>query len=326
MEITYDVPSPFAIQIEPTEGCNLACSFCALQSIRDNGANAETATHGKNSAPYKFMTLDTLTRVASEAARLDWNPRWEFALHGEPTMNTELVEMVRVVRNYHPRGYIMLTTNGGGLVKDSVKRMRALFDAGLNTLALDHYEHANLVPKIRAQVEDDPLWSFPTLEYPRDDDGNPHKRHNGKKLVFIHDISENTDGTHVLTNQGGNSYPSIDVAYPERCAKPFRELSIRWDGNVAICCDDWPGRYKIGNINELPLDEIWYHERFEAARRHLYAKDRAFGPCRGCDVRTVRNGLLPDKLGKATMPEPDAESAAVIKAAMRGRVFSIKPV
>jgi radical SAM protein with 4Fe4S-binding SPASM domain len=326
MQITRDVPPFYALQIEPTEGCNLACSFCALQSIRDNGADAEKGVHGKNSAPYKFMTLETMERLASEVKRLGWNPRWEYAMHGEPTMNPQLTEMIAIVRKYHPRGYIMLTTNGGGLVKDSVKRMQAMFDAGLNTLALDHYNHANLVPKIRAQVDDDPLWSIDRFEYPRDDEGNPHRRHNGQKLVFIHDISQNTDGTHTLTNQGGNSFPLVDGFLAERCAKPFRELSVRWDGFCSLCCDDWPGKYKIGNVNDTPLEDIWYHERFEAARRRLYAKDRNFGPCRGCDVRTVRNGLLPDKLGKATMPAPDEASERALREAMRGKVFSIKPV
>ena len=30
---------PFCIQIELTEGCNLACSFCGIAHIRDNEYN-----------------------------------------------------------------------------------------------------------------------------------------------------------------------------------------------------------------------------------------------------------------------------------------------
>ena len=47
---------PFCIQFELTEGCNLACSFCGIQGIRDNGAHGPSNTTGKNSKPYKFMT------------------------------------------------------------------------------------------------------------------------------------------------------------------------------------------------------------------------------------------------------------------------------
>lgn len=326
VKINRDVPTPYAVQIEPTEGCSLGCSFCGIQSIRKNGADAELGIHGKNSAPYRFMELGVLEKFAKEAADAAWNPRWEFAMHGEPTMHPNLEGMIAIIRKYHPKGYIMITSNGSGLLKDTVKKVNAYFAAGLNTLALDDYKHSGgWVDKIRGALADDTAWllnNVTAYEYPRDGEGNPHARHNKKKLVFIHDISDNSTGTHQLTNQGGNAFHTRDVA--ERCAKPFREFSIRWDGNVAICCDDWKGQYKIGNVVTSTPDELWYSEAFEAARRKLYAADRRFGPCKGCDVRTLRNGLLPDKLGKSEMDAPDAETMTTIGKALRGRVFTIQ--
>lgn len=331
MIINRDIPSPYAIQIEPTEGCSLACSFCGLQSIRNNGADAEKGIHGKNSPPYKFMTLELAKLIAAKIAVEGWNPRIEFALHGEPSMHPHIDKIIAEFRKAGPKWYIMMTSNGSGLLKDSVDRIDALFKAGLNTLALDDYKHSagkdgvTWVTKIRKQLADDPIGIMAqTFEYPRDLEGNPHKRHNKKHLVFIHTIEENTKGTHQLSNQAGASFDKEYVG--ERCAKPFRELSIRWDGNVALCCDDWPGKYKVGNVNAASLTKIWYSQAFEAARRKLYAADRRFGPCNGCNVRTSRNGLLPDKLGKSAMLAPDAETMQVIAKAMGGKVFSIKPV
>jgi radical SAM protein with 4Fe4S-binding SPASM domain len=315
---------PFAIQLEPTEGCSLACSFCGIQSIRDNGADADTGTHGKVSAPYKFMNLYTVAKVASSAKRLGWNPRWEFAMHGEPTLNKQLAEMVAVVRQHHPRGYIMVTSNGSGLLGQPGK-IKALFDAGLNTLALDAYKHANFVQRLQqelgvAQVVD----GIEVCHYPLNPAGNPHHRHHGKMISIVADISDNTSGTHQLTNQGGNSFAAEQVNLEQRCAKPFRELSVRWDGNVALCCDDWKGQYKIGNVNDTPLEALWNHPHFEAARRKLYAAQRDFGPCAGCNVRTYRNGLLPDKKGLQAMLRPNAETRQHIRTALRGKVYTIK--
>lgn len=331
MQINRDVPSPYSLQIEPTEGCNLACSFCGLQSLRDNGADAALDVHGKNSAPYKFMTLETHERIVSEVARLGWNPRIEWAMHGEPGMNKQLTDMVKQAREYNPKAYLMLTTNGGGLVKDTCAKIAALFDAGLNTLAIDNYKHApHIMTRILEQLDEDSLGDvrvWHRYTYPAQAEGNPHHRHTGKKLVLIHDISENDTGNHTLTNQGGNSFAPLKQPLDKRCAKPFRELSVRWDGAVAICCDDWKGAYKIGNVNETPLDALWYGPRFESARRRLYANNRDFGPgapCTGCDVTTYRNGLLPDKLGKSTMLAESPESKKHIAAALAGRVFSIK--
>lgn len=327
MKVNRHVDPPFAIQIEPTEGCSLACSFCGIQSIRDNGADAEANTHGKNSAPYKFMDVKTVRVVAKQAASLGWNPRWEFAMHGEPTMNKSLAEMFAAVRKYHPKGFIQLTTNGSGLLKDAPAKIQSYFDAGLNTLALDDYKHSGgWVPDIVKQLKAAKEFTIPLYRYPRDADGNPHRRHNKAFVTVLNDISENTTGNHKLTNQGGNSFKASTKSLEQACAKPFRELSVRWDGNVALCCDDWPGKYKIGNVHEVALEDIWYSEEFEAARRRLFLGDRNFGPCKGCDVKSTRVGLLPDKLGKHrdTMLAPDDESHAVLKRSLKGQVFTIK--
>lgn len=314
---------PFAIQLEPVEGCSLACSFCGLQAIRDNGADAWLEVHGKNSVPYRFATSALIERVALEIKRLGWNPRIEFAMHGEPTMHPDLPLLIRLVRKHLRRVYIMVTTNGSGIT--TAERIGALFDAGLNTLAFDMYKHAKwrstTYQALLKYANDNAGMGF--YRYPRDDAGNPHHRQMLKRITVINDISDNSSGTHQLTNQGGNS-GSVE-ALQQRCAKPFRELSIRWNGMVALCCDDWKGEYKVGNAAAMPLDELWNHPRFEAARRVLYRGDRAdIKVCSGCNVRTYRNGLLPDKMGKETMLDPDTNTYTTITSAQAGKVFSIK--
>lgn len=316
----FPVDPPFSVQLEPVEGCSLACSFCGIQSIRENGADAVTGVHGKNSAPYRFMEEDTLKRVIFDIKRLKWNPRLEFAMHGDPSMHPNLPRLVYIARKIlGKKAHIQVTSNGSGLL--TPEKVKALMEAGPNILALDDYRHAKFMPKIKEFIWD---VGYTVYEYPKDKEGNPHHRKSGQRIVLINDISENTSGNHQLTNQGGNSFSAVKEPLQRRCAKPFRELAVRWDGNVAICCDDWPGTYKIGNVNDLALEEIWLHPKFEAARRRLYAKDRDFGPCRGCNVTTMRDGLLPDKMGKGEMKPPTEASEKALRAAMRGRVFTIK--
>lgn len=72
----YFQQAPFTIQVEPTEGCNLGCTFCGLQGMKHNGKT-----------PWNFMTLETAERIASEISRVGWNSKIVFALHGEPTLN-----------------------------------------------------------------------------------------------------------------------------------------------------------------------------------------------------------------------------------------------
>lgn len=289
---------PFCIQIELCEGCNLRCTFCGLQGIRAPGE--------KN---YKFMQPETLRRVLTDVVTAGWNPRLEFAMRGEPTMHPDYVGMIRVARESAPRLQIMMTSNAGGLLRKPGAALNVLdlFNAGLNVLALDDYEGAGYVPKVRAAIEATPI-CVPTYEYPDDKRGNPHMRRplSAKVLVFVRDILAATKGNHAtLTNHAGCGGPALKEPLVERCAKPFRELGIRWDGSVAMCCNDWRGVWKCGNVNQTNVAEIWSGPAFGSARELLYAGDRTHGACVGCDYHTYRNGLLPDKMGKLSMPEPD---------------------
>jgi MoaA/NifB/PqqE/SkfB family radical SAM enzyme len=272
------------------------------------------------------MSVALAQRIAGEVARLSWNPRIEFTGRGEPTVNPELPAIVRAFRDALPKASILVTSNGSGVM--SVDRVRALFASGVNTLALDDYSHATFVGKIRERVlpELELIDGIPVHTYPDDRDASPHGRYFKRRIVIIRDIAELTTGNHQLTNQGGNSVPGDDaLPLQQRCAKPFREFSIRWDGNVAVCCDDWRGVYKIANVNKLPLDEVWNHPRWQAARTLLYAADRAaLAPCNVCNVRTYRNGLLPDKYGKHPMAAPTQATRTLAAGAMAGKVFSIK--
>jgi MoaA/NifB/PqqE/SkfB family radical SAM enzyme len=318
--MTYRQEPPFAVQIELVEGCNLRCPFCGLNGIR-----------GKDN-DYKFMKSDTLTSLIKQMVELKWNPRIEFAVHGEPTMHPDFVGMVKLVRWLAPKYSIMMTSNGGGLLKKPgpVELIKQLFDAGLNCLALDDYQHANIVPKIREAIKvtsNAEHWQFGAdnvYEYPADKKGNPHGRHHRRSLVFIQAIDAATTGTHAhLNNHAGAGAPANDTAHGKRCAKPFRELSVRWDGNVAVCCNDWRGVYKCGNVARDGLDGVWNGTAMDAARRHLVRGEReALDPCRGCDAKSDRVGLLPDKYGKDEMPKPTRQSRSVALAAASGSPYT----
>jgi hypothetical protein len=310
---------PNAVQIELVEGCNLRCSFCGLSGIRGKENN------------YKFMDVPTLDVLCQEMVRLNWNPRIEFAMHGEPTMHPDPAKMVGVVRSHSPGWSIMMTSNGGGLLQKPgpAHRIGALFGAGLNVLALDDYEGANIVGKIRRALQDEEAHGgaaeFATFEYPAQPSGNPHARRRlgEHHLVFIQDIGAAKKGTHSkLNNHAGSGAPPLAEPLQARCAKPFRELSVRWDGNVAISCNDWRGLYKCGNVVTDGLEAVWNGPAMGAARRMLYHGRRDFGPCAGCDAKSDRVGLLPDKYGLEKLPRPNAQTAKDVAAALAGEPYT----
>jgi MoaA/NifB/PqqE/SkfB family radical SAM enzyme len=135
----YRQEPPFAVQMELAEGCQLRCTFCGLNGIR-----------GKDN-DFKFMTIDTIRSVARQMTEAGWNSRVEFAMHGEPTMHPDYVGMIAAFREEAPKLQLMMTSNGGGLLRKPgiEENVLALFRAGLNVLALDDYEGIRIVGKVR---------------------------------------------------------------------------------------------------------------------------------------------------------------------------------
>jgi radical SAM protein with 4Fe4S-binding SPASM domain len=300
-------PPPFALQVELVEGCSLRCGFCGLNGIR------EPLGSGHNLL--KFMEERTVDVLINRLKDEHWLPRIEFAMHGEPSLHPGLTPMLGMFRGSLPdRAHLMMTSNGSGFMKDPT---RTIDDAlkSLNVLALDWYENVSIVPRIIEYYGG----AHRILYYPQDLNANPHRRRQAGEhdLVIVQDIEVASRGTHsTLNNHCGCGAPTNADAQGKRCAKPFREMSVRWDGSVAVCCNDWRGVLPIGNVHDSTLEEIWNHEVMRAARRHLYHGLRTFAPCQGCDALSYRPGLLPDQKGRVALPLPTLDDRRTIGKAL----------
>ena len=322
---------PNTVKVELTEGCPLRCSFCGLNGIRGKAND------------YKFLTVPAAEVLVSKLVATGWAPRFEFAMHGEPTMNPNILEIVRMFRGAFPRCSLMMTSNGSGIWTGSsfgtglsaTERVVALFNAGLNTIALNAYQNIQWVPKIWAEASESsaiPKAKIQMLRWPEDKDANPHERRGQeRRLIRLFAIDllaagvrpEGRKGNHArLANHTGSGAPKNLSKQGKRCGKPFREFAVRWDLNVAICCEDWRGEYKCGNLHESTVQEIWQGPAFVAARHKLYHGLRDFGPCLGCDETCTRSGLLPDKQGKETEVLPTPDDLVAIQKATAGSTFT----
>lgn len=289
---------PNTIQIEPTEGCNRGCSFCGLRGMRKKGTT-----------PHYFMTVETAERIASEIQRVGWNSKVLFAMHGEPTLNPELLRIIEIFRQHLPKAQFSMFTNGKGIA-DGTFKIKDLKATGINNLMIDLYSEGDDGYKIKDRLDD--------IHKPYSILGRGVPLYTGTakdfRIIFAPPI-EGTDtlATHHLCNHCGAAFPPDHAFDGKKCTRPFRELSFRYDGSVSLCCNDFRGQYPIGNIMELSIEEIWQHKRFNAARIMLYAGRRSFTPCFGCNAVSMRVGLLPDYMGKETLPEPSEKVEAFCK-------------
>lgn len=280
--------APFTVLIEPTEGCNLGCSFCGLRGMREKGTK-----------PWNFMSVELAKRISNEIAKAGWKSKIVFAQHGEPTLNPLLFSIIKTFRDALPNSIFHMYTNGYGINKseDTEGYLEKLFAVGINNLIVDCYTEDgdwNFINKIDADKWNVVLYDKKVPLYT-----------NNKKsrILLLPPIKEDNRITRKLANHCGAAAP-LDKSYNnKRCAMPFRELAFRWDGNVSLCCDDFRGEYPIANINDMGIVELWNHERFQAARIMLYNHSRNFRPCNGCTNISMRVGFLPDSSGKESLPK-----------------------
>lgn len=278
---------PFTVLVEPTEGCNLGCSFCGLRGMRLRGTT-----------PWFFMTVELAERIASEIARVEWRSKIVFAQHGEPTLNPNFIRIVQTFRSHLPENIFHVYTNGYAInrAKRPEDYLDALFEAGINNVILDCYvENGDwtFVEKI------DPV-EYNVVHYEKKIPLYAHSRK--RRILLLPCIKFDKKITRRVVNHCGAAAPLDDSFNGKRCAMPFRELAFRYDGNVALCCDDFRGEYPIANIWDTDILSLWNSERFQLARIMLYNRNRDFRPCRGCTNRSMRVGFLPDPMGRETLP------------------------
>lgn len=327
-KMRYHQDPPNTIKVELTEGCNLRCGMCGLQGIRE-----------KPGGPYKFLTVKLAKKIAKRVAKSGWNSKFEFALRGEPLMNPDAAEIIGVFRSALPKAQLMITSNAIPLLKKPGprKRVEDLFDAGLNTLALDNYvpsQKAVRLAVVGAMDMDIQVTAYGDV-FPLDLEEGPspysRAKKDEKRVIVMEDfeaaaLKNKEVGTkHVNVHCGAGMKP-LEEPLMQRCARPFRELIIRYDGRIALCCNSWRDEYQCGKIlDHETLQEAWDNKYLMAARHKLYAADRNFGSCVGCNERTYRNGLLPDRMGKKDLREPNSKDDKVIRQALK-RGPATKPV
>ena len=290
----YEQDPPFSIQVELTEGCNRGCGFCGLRGMRKTGKE-----------PFYFMTKETVTRIVDEIVRVGWKSRIIFSMHGEPSLNKNWLNIIRMFRKHLPSAVLSVMTNGYGIVNSDADMdtvLSKISKSGLNDLIIDMYTPNDDGHQIKDFCENK------NIKYQILDKGVPlySSSHTSFRILFNPPI-QTDEGAAInrhLCNHCGAAAP-LDFSYDgKRCARPFREMTFRYDGSVALCCNDFRGQYPIGNINERDIDDIWQDKRFKAARILLYQGERsAFVPCKGCNALSHRVGLLPDLKGQQKMPE-----------------------
>ena len=293
---------PNTVQFELVESCNRNCKFCGT-----NGFKKE----------FKYIKKDVLIKQCRLVEESGYNPRILLAGHGENTLHPKFLQCIKIMRKEMPKAWIQILNNGV-MVKKDLSFICKMFEAGLNDVTLDEYSDSKFDhEEIKQLLDEFESRTGIHVDFQIMKKGVPlyaPKEYKKHRLLIIPAIDESEISTsRKFTNHCGAGMPPSKAYVKRKCTRIFREMSFRWDGAVCLCCQDFRGEYFVENaMNVDTFDELWRHPRFEAVRRITFHDGRTFFPCNVCNLIPMREGLLPDHLGKDTVEKPTKEDYEIV--------------
>jgi radical SAM protein with 4Fe4S-binding SPASM domain len=282
--IPLDVP--LTVYVEPTNRCNLSCSFCP-HSLPDYEERAGYLEHMDMALYYKV--IDELSEMGLKSLKLYF--------FGEPLLHPHIGEIVRLAGKVCDR--VELTTNGMALTE---KIAHTLVDAELDYLRISVYldipHPENVVRNVRRLHEIRGDRTKPFLFAKVFDQAEVEKIR-----PFYFEIVDqiSAEGLHTI----GSEF--VQISRQPRTAKvacpyPFYNLVVRSDGNAVPCCVAWETSLIVGNVKNQTIKEIWKGEKLANIQRmHLAGRGQELAACHKCD--TLFN--CPDSVDEVSVEEYD---------------------
>lgn len=289
------IKTPFTLNIFPTNTCNFKCSYCAqslgLQQLKED-YNISSGN----------MTISLINKIVEQAE--DFPDKFKlvsFMGHGEPLVNSNLIEMVKIIKQSDIAGRVDMITNGSLLTKSQSKQ---LISTGIDVIRIslqgissksykrvsgididfdEFLENLSYLYEIREQTQIFVKTMDVSLE-----EGEQEKFYNIfstisdrmfiDKVKPVYDLVEYDETASDLSiDRYGERHDKRDV-----CPQPFYMLSVWPDGTVSPC-DALYKASPLGNIETDSLSRMWQSETLRDFRiKQLKYARHMNHSCRRC--------------------------------------------
>lgn len=236
------------VEVETINRCNGVCEFCPVNRKVDKRV-------------FAVMTDELFNKIIDELSEIKYEGRIALFSNNEPLLDEKIIERNGYARRKLPRAFLHMWTNGTLLTVDKYIYLME----SLDQMIIDNYnQDLKLITPVKNIVQ------F----------CKNHEKYRNKTTILMRKPME------ILNSRGGFApNRKLDIDYgDDKCILPFKQLIIRPDGKVSLCCNDPTGAYTLGDVSNQTLREIWFGDKFKKAREALYKGRRYFGKCRKCDT------------------------------------------
>jgi len=244
--------------IEPTNTCNLRCTFCFVTEgmTREDG----------------FMDFDLFKKVIDDCPGLE-----HLCMHnwGEPLLHKNIFKMIDYAKNKGVR-YVVMNTNGTLLTDKMIDR---IVSSKLDIIRFSIDGSAETFNRIRGVELENIKHNILKLKKAKE----AKRRELGMGVVFT--VEEDTEKDaedyivywesivdHVRLQPKLIRSPRTEVC-PEPFGKDYGKLVVLWDGRVIPCCVDYNAELTIGNVWDDTIPNLWKNKNMTRLReQHLSGK------------------------------------------------------
>ncbi len=273
---------PQEVSFETYTKCNAACSFCPYPTLEREGEK---------------MPDELIDKILSELSKIPRSVEFVITPHvvNDPLIDKRMFSIYKRINDEIPNAKIRIFTNGAPLTDGIIDKLSDVKNVlhlwvSLNTHIEDEYEKLMKMPFFR------------TIEHL---DSLHRKKESGiiKHDIVISKVSQN-DGTDQdffafvkdrwpsfsptvigLNDWAGEMDIEINGQAPNTGCTRWFQLAILSNGDVALCCADGEGKYKVGNVSEQTLLDIYNNPDYRKMREFIPSRLGAMSPCDTCTGR-----------------------------------------
>lgn len=288
---------PFALSIEPTTACNLACPACP------SGLKSFTRPTGKLDINEHEQWL---TQVSKSVFYIN------YYFQGEPFLHPQFLDLIKSAKQH--RIYTATSTNAHFIDQ---QKARAIVESGLDRLIIsidgltqETYESyrvngqldkvitgsKHLVEAKKAANSVTPYLIFQFLvvkanehqieavqalaeeigiDEVRFKSAQVYDYENGNELIPENDAYsryiKQKDGTYRIKYVGGN-----------HCWRMWSSSVITFDGQLVPCCFDKDAQHTLGSLKDQSFVSIWKNETYTQFRKAVLTDRNAIDICTNC--------------------------------------------
>ena len=264
------------LRIEINSDCNRKCVFCPRGTDTTRWVDGVLQKQGKQKLIDKKMKTEDVMSLLDQNVDQGFNAEVSFVFYNEPVLDDRLITLSEYAKSKGTR--LVLTTNGDQ-IKDDPALAKEIFRVN-DFVSVSLYDYKNR--EGRKKLMDEWHSYFKSLNIPL----------SKYKLTGEYELFGNRAGL-INRKDKFKRGASLDDHVPltASCRKIHQKMNIRYDGEVAICCDDAHIQHSLGNVLETSLADVWYGDRMQEATQFLAAGNRAaMKPCDTC-VRGVPKGF-----------------------------------